>query len=811
MESKNYTGARLECFDCIKDEATPSELKDYVIKLGIYQNLDKSTIEGLLAIYLVEKLITDIKFDISSYENVTDNVCNKIIEKYSCENSCYICKFSPKYSNANKSYEKKALAFGIKSKKNFKELIKAELTEKHFKSHIRLNNNLIIPVYKYIFNGCHKALSSNDFEKYKEYIVQEIEESFSLNQEQLQRVGSILTEIEKTNTHEGEFRETIAKLHGANLYKVNKTDKDDGKDERELSMPSATSIFDNISSNIITENTNEDSKDTNKTNTNNEIKNDKLNTSNKENEDKSESKSKKTNRKIPRRRSRKQLVDKNQMDLFNFKIDNKSTASTDSIFPSGFFPDETSDNESNEKDESQEGVANNKVSEDAKDDVQDNKKQDKEKENKTPKEDAVDNSYDQGKSEDAIDTPFTKDDNEPNKNNDSEDGVLDKEEKTNVSDNDIDKNKDEAKITINENTKEQLEKIENNKEESKPLSKVNIPQEVKYISNIAEFKKIHNEIDLSLLLCVEYLKDTDELVLYLPEYDIIYIINLSDQEIINLLFFPMVEDFFIKVSFNIHEIIHRFLKEDIKINNYFPVQTAYSVLKYYSDFKSKNDIVKEITGNILTDNCSYKDSILESIPIYKSIYNSIMKKRFNTTTLNTFKDEKQFDFLLGKSLYVFDMLYDKNEENRSFKHINHFSFSFNEKNIKEVLSRNDKVKKKGYIYRASYANLDKAIESSSLPYSPLGYTLSYLEDKKSITGKIKQDMYRKICISLVKNKLVSKYNVYLLNIDENGLIFYSDTDSYRVLEDILIQNMDLMAIDYIDGYVPDISLKIIQI
>lgn len=326
-----------------------------------------------------------------------------------------------------------------------------------------------------------------------------------------------------------------------------------------------------------------------------------------------------------------------------------------------------------------------------------------------------------------------------------------------------------------------------------------IYENIEVIRNRSDFLRIEPYFLCNREYYLEYFAEDDRLLVFFEKEQILFMIELKDPSIIILIMFHFIEKDFTKVIFSSHELIHRFLKENIRINNVFSIQTAYSTIHRFHNFKTKEEIVKELTGeNILNKNRI--DFAIQSIKLYPSIYRAF-EKILKLNQVDLFKKESQFDYLLGKSLFASVLGYTK----KSFHLIGHFKYSFIYDELPEVKLN---MEGNGILIKASYTNLPAKEKFQSV--TAVGYTYDKLLSDFYDIAKI--DLYRAVCIRMINKNIIDKYEIQLLSLTSKGLVFYcGSAASYRALFDILNQSLDIVSKEYIKDYVPSISIKMQEI
>ena len=735
MLDNQYTGAKFECFEILKDRVYEDNLKDYIIKLCLYKNLDKNFIENMMALCKVDGYIKETEFDISLYDkNNISNVCDDLISSYDCNKYCVLCKFSEHYKNEDLHEEKNILTYALKSEKNFKDLLDADITSDSFQSFIKIKN-IILPLYKEIF-----VCAQNKLDSLKEILLSTLSIAYNLNDEELDIISKILDDILHSNCNEGIFRDSVAKLLGSYIADPKKSN--------------ITTIFNN----------NEDSSfgDFSWLTPNSSEESSCISIQANIEEDNSEN-------------------IQGQVTLLEFPTENNNNTT-----------DKKKDNLIKEKINSKKRADNNMEGQIA-----------------------ITNLYDTLLNPDAVHDHLIKQAEE----------IIDFTAKDTTGETSKDINNDLNNTISNEidnfskdinqdkpQKKEKLEKViedeeENKKNEQCSTEEISINVDFPNIVNIYNydlFQTVYLNIINSKMLFLEYLPNTDELILFLEDMpNTLYVLDLSNKEIINSLFFPFIEKDVIKISFDTPLLINRLLKQNILIKNYFSIQTAYSVLNYNNKHKSKEDIVKELTGLVVPENLNHKDFSCLVINKYKSIHKAFVSKLFSSTTIQQFETESAFNILLGESYYGLTKVAVKDEKNAAFKLTSHFNYSFNF-NLKSTNTLHDN----GFFIKASYMNLDDYLNSldTSL-HSPLNYEYSKETEKKDVIIRFTKELYRKICIQLVIKNFVAKYNILLLNLSTESIIFYCDRVSYRAFFDILNQSMDVLAKEIYLEYKPEINIS----
>ncbi|MCG8542260.1 MAG: hypothetical protein MJA82_20360, partial [Clostridia bacterium] len=197
-----------------------------------------------------------------------------------------------------------------------------------------------------------------------------------------------------------------------------------------------------------------------------------------------------------------------------------------------------------------------------------------------------------------------------------------------------------------------LDQANNNENKTSITETFNSIPEINLIKTYNDFKKIYNDITMSIMLLLEYFEDTDELLLAafrFGKYSPLYLLNLKDKDIVSSLMPTFKNKDYIKVSFDSCPLIWRMLQSNIEIDNYFSIRTAYSVVNFNGKFKLRKEIIEELDGLKISENLSPREEIYVSLKRYQNIYKTFMKKKFNTDTLKLFYYENDFNRLLGNS------------------------------------------------------------------------------------------------------------------------------------------------------------------
>ncbi|WP_113675913.1 hypothetical protein [Vallitalea guaymasensis] len=298
------------------------------------------------------------------------------------------------------------------------------------------------------------------------------------------------------------------------------------------------------------------------------------------------------------------------------------------------------------------------------------------------------------------------------------------------------------------------------------------------INNLLDFKAIDMMLIKSTLISIEYNKNLDCIVLFLD--NTYFHIQLDNYTVMDEFMYYLLDKDYTKISFFGHELISVLRSRNIKIENLFSINTAYSVVNYAQKYKEPKEIIKELTGTSNEDNVT----IYKLMKYYCSTY-----KYFNKTlSLNLWYrlfDEYFYNYLLGCS-YHYNKLFNINK--RSFIPTCHFRYAF--------LYTNQALNQKGIIIKAQYSNINGNKDTLVLGYS--------LDNQKGVMSYI----YRAICIELVKKHAIDKYQIMLLKLSSEGLIFFSSNNCYKVLFDLLNRLMINISNKYFPLITPNIIIEL---
>ncbi|MCG8540087.1 MAG: hypothetical protein MJA82_09130, partial [Clostridia bacterium] len=74
---------------------------------------------------------------------------------------------------------------------------------------------------------------------------------------------------------------------------------------------------------------------------------------------------------------------------------------------------------------------------------------------------------------------------------------------------------------------------------------------------------------------------------------------------------------------------------------------------------------------------------------------------------------------------------------------------------------------------------------------------------------MKNEIYRIVCIEMVKKDLMNKCFVRLLSISSNGFVFSCTKDDINILIDFINHTMRSVSKKYLKKYIPDFSVNIV--